>query len=189
MNSQSTIVSSLSSYIFPYCYFPRVYFFFFFFFCTEWQITMSALGILICFLNVMPWWCFQTALLCSNLRVVSVPLGRNLQILLQLERTPQRWVFYQYVFGNIFPLQFSFMLLLSLQIPFFVLLLLLHFTVTPNMQPECISSLDSNLTPSSEVFEKLIDARLENNFHTSHRRQTFITSCTEVRYQVPPTAS
>jgi len=80
-------------------------------------------------------------------------------------------------------------MLLSLQIPFFMSLLLLHFTVTPNMQPECISNLVSNLTTSSEVFEKPIDARLDNNFLTSHRRQTFITSCSEVRYHVPPTAS
>ena len=80
-------------------------------------------------------------------------------------------------------------MLLFLQIPFFMSLLLLHFTVTPNMQPECISNLVSNLTPSNVVFEKLIDAQLDNNVLTSDRCQTFITSCIEVRYKAPPTAS
>jgi len=57
------------------------------------------------------------------------------------------------------------------------------------MQPECISNLVSKLTPRSVVFEKLIHAQLDNNVLTSHRCHKFIASCTEVRYQTPPTES
>jgi hypothetical protein len=59
---------------------------------------------------------------------------------------------------------------------------LITFHSHTNMQPECTSYPVSNLTPCSEVFEKLIDAQLVNNFLTSHRSRIFITSFTEVRH-------
>jgi len=164
----------------------------YFLFCSgiEWQIIMSAPCILICFL--MECYCEVSRQRCHAANY-ALCQPRLTEIFKLWVSSKEHHLSVRYPtdtsLGISFPLQFSFLMLLFLQIPFFMSLLLLHFIVTPNMQPECISNLISNLTPSSVAFKKLIDAQLDNNVLTSDRCQTFITSCTEVRYKAPPTAS
>jgi hypothetical protein len=69
--------------------------------------------------------------------------------------------------GISFPLHFSFLMLFLFKFLPSCHFLLLHLTVTPNMQPDCISNPVYNLTPSSEVFEKLIDTQLDKLLHFS----------------------
>lgn len=76
---------------------------------------------------------------------------------------------YRFSFGSLSWCYFLFKFLSSCHF------LLLHFTVTPKTQPECTSNPVYKMTPSSEDYEKLTDAQPNNNFLTSHRRQTFAT--------------